>query len=116
MDETAPAAFANAVEGYLLARSHEDAARKEAEELCGALPWLTAAQAQDLTHHYVRRRRHLTRQMLEATVDRSAELRREYELRYATLRRRLLRRHAACACLVLAAAAGAGGLAGLLTR
>ncbi|MEV5436499.1 hypothetical protein AB0K80_10750 [Streptomyces sp. NPDC052682] len=104
------------VEGYLLARLHHDDARREAEDLCGRLPWLTAAQAEDLTRHYVCRRMELTRGMLLQTARRADELRQEYEARYAALRHTLLRRHAAGACTLLACAGGVTGLVCVLGR
>lgn len=103
-------------EGYLLARLHHEHARREAEDLCARMPWLTTAQAEDLTRHYVRRRIELTRQMLLDTAQRADQLRQEYEARYAALRRDLLRRHAAGACAVLGCAGGMGILACLLSR
>ncbi|GAB2735435.1 hypothetical protein [Streptomyces bullii] len=109
-------ALAAEAEGYLLARLHHDRALREAEDLCVLLPWLTTAQAEDLTRHYVDRRRELTRRMLLDTVRRADELRQEYESRYAALRRDLLRRHAAGACAVLACAGGMSTLLCLLGR
>ncbi|MEU0213876.1 hypothetical protein ABZ281_01735 [Streptomyces sp. NPDC006265] len=109
--------LADETEGYLLAHAHRDRAQREAEELCARMPWLTTAQTEELTGHYVRRRLDVTRQAILDTARRADELRREYESRYADLRRALLRRHAAGACAVLACAAGAGSLAaGVLTR
>ncbi|GAB2864271.1 hypothetical protein GCM10027074_34480 [Streptomyces deserti] len=108
--------LADEAEGYLLAHLHHDQARREAEELCAAMPWLTATQVEELTRHYVRRRIDLTRRMLLDTARRADELRQEYEDRYATLRHDLLKRHAACACAVLACAGGVSTLAGLLAR
>ncbi|MFE9115076.1 hypothetical protein ACFYN9_36485 [Streptomyces collinus] len=108
--------LADETEGYLLAHSHRDEAQHEAEDLCARMPWLTTAQAEELTAHYVRRRLDVTRQLMLGTVRRAAELRQEYESRYAELRRALLRRHAAGACAVLACAAGVGAAAGVLIR
>ncbi|MBU6530297.1 hypothetical protein ACFUIW_14590 [Streptomyces sp. NPDC057245] len=102
----AGADVATQAEGYLQARAHHTAARAEAEALCGRMPWLTAAQAEDLTRHYVDHRLVLTRTMLGATVARAGELRQEYEGRYLELRRDLLRRHTAGLSVLLAAAAG----------
>jgi hypothetical protein len=103
-------------EGYLLVRSHDDAARREAGELCARMPWLTTAQAEDLARHYRERRMALTRHLLRATVQRVDERRQEYEDRYQELRRALLRRHAACASAVMACAAGVGAAVGVLAR
>ncbi|MDQ0711201.1 hypothetical protein QFZ55_000653 [Streptomyces luteogriseus] len=109
--------LADETEGYLLAHAHRDRAQREAEELCARMPWLTTAQSEELTGHYVRRRLDVTRQSMLDTARRADELRQEYESRYTDLRRALLRRHAAGACAVLACAAGAGSLAaGVLTR
>ncbi|WP_309058379.1 hypothetical protein [Streptomyces sp.] len=104
------------VEGHLMARAHLDEARREAEELCAGLPWLTSAQAEDLTRRYMHRRLDFTRRMLRGTAERAAQLRQEYEARYAELRRALLRRHVACACAVLVCAGGLSTLLGLLVR
>lgn len=108
--------MAGEAEGYLLARAHRDQARREAEDLCARMPWLTAAQAEDVTRHYTRKRIDLTRQMLLSTVERAAQLRQEYETRYAALQRDLLKRHAAGACAALICIGGAGTLASLLSR
>ncbi|MCL6732204.1 hypothetical protein PWE32_08190 [Streptomyces neyagawaensis] len=83
--------------------------------MCARMPWLTTAQAEDVTAHYLRRRMDLTRQILLATTERAGQLREEYETRYAALRRSLLRRHAACACALLACA-GLGTLASAFFR
>ncbi|WP_280885339.1 hypothetical protein [Streptomyces sp. LBL] len=104
------------IEGYLLAHTHHQQAHREAEHLCARMPWLTSAQAEDLTRHYVRRRIDLTGQMLLTTTERAAQLRQEYEDRYAALRGDLLRRHAVCACALLACAGGVTTVACLLTR
>jgi hypothetical protein len=108
--------LADEAEGYLLSHVHLDQARREAEELCAGMPWLTTAQAEELTGHYVRRRLDVTRQLLHGTVRRAEELRQEYESRYADLRHALLRRHTACACALLAGAGTVSALAVLLTR
>ncbi|MEU9057027.1 hypothetical protein AB0D37_42790 [Streptomyces sp. NPDC048384] len=109
-------ALAGEAEGYLLARAHHDQARREAEDLCARMPWLTAAQAEDVARHYTRKRIDLTRQMLLSTVERASQLRQEYETRYAALRRDLLKLHAAGVCAALICLGGAGALASLLSR
>jgi hypothetical protein len=92
-------------EGYLLARARHEEALRDAETLCARLPWLTGAQADDLTRQYVRQHIDLSRRMLLAVLERAESLRQEYEQRYAGLRRRLLKGHAAWACALLAGAA-----------
>ncbi|WP_308013417.1 hypothetical protein [Streptomyces beigongshangae] len=109
------AELANEVEGYLLLQAERDQARQEATTLCSRLPWLTTAQAEDVTRHYVEQRLGLTKQALQRTADRAHRLRGEYEARYAALRRTLLKRHAACASL-LTAACMAGTSVYALTR
>ena len=109
-------ALANEVEGYLLLRAERDQAQREATALCSRLPWLTRAQAEEVSRQYVEQRLGLTRQALQRTADRAHRLRAEYEARYATLRRTLLKWHAACASLVLATAAAAGTGTYVLTR
>ncbi|WP_320774995.1 hypothetical protein [Streptomyces sp. CRN 30] len=106
----------NEVEGHLLARAELDRARREAQALCARLPWLTGAQAEDVTRHYTEQRLDLTRELLRATIARARELRGEYEARYATLRRGLLRRHAACASAVLVCAVAVGAALSTLPR
>ncbi|MGI5393511.1 hypothetical protein [Streptomyces sp. CA-251251] len=114
LQDPAPGAasgIAAEAEGFLLAREHRRDAQREAQALCGALPWLTTAQAEDLTRHYVAHRLRLSRQTFEATLRRADELGREYEARYLRLRRDLLRRHAVWAsCLLVCAAAVSGAL------
>ncbi|QIJ61099.1 hypothetical protein [Streptomyces sp. JB150] len=112
----ADTASTDTVEGYLIARAHHDQAHREAGLLCSRMPWLTTAQADDVTRHYVEQRLEASRHLLREAVDRAAQLRREYEDRYAALRRDLLVRHTAAACVTLACAAGVGTLAGLIAR
>ncbi|WP_330461551.1 hypothetical protein OIB37_34585 [Streptomyces sp. NBC_00820] len=92
---------ANEVEGYLLLHAEREQAEREAAALCARLPWLTTGQAEDLTRHYTEQRLGLTRQALQVTADRAKRLRGEYETRYAELRQTLLKRHVACASLLL---------------
>ncbi|MFG2133525.1 hypothetical protein ACGFNV_37990 [Streptomyces sp. NPDC048751] len=105
--------LATTVEGYLLAHSLHEQARREAEDLCARLPWLTTDQAEDVTRHYVLQRIDVSRRVLQSSVERAAQLRHEYEDRYATLRHDLLKRHAACACAVLAFAGALSALSAL---
>ncbi|GAA1422864.1 hypothetical protein GCM10009601_25030 [Streptomyces thermospinosisporus] len=109
-------ALAVRVEGYLLAHTHHEQAHREAESLCARLPWLTTAQAEDVTRQYVRQRIELTRRMLQMTLERADQLRGEYEARYAVLRRDLLRRHTAFACAVVVCSAALSTAVCLLGR
>ncbi|MCZ9355360.1 hypothetical protein NGM36_37380 [Streptomyces mutabilis] len=109
-------AIATEAEGFLLARQHRHDAHREAQALCQALSWLTTAQAEDLTRHYIGHRLRLSRQLFEASLDRAEELRREYENRYLQLRRDLLRRYCVWASCVLACAAGVSGALCTLAR
>ncbi|MFI5689713.1 hypothetical protein [Streptomyces sp. NPDC051636] len=102
------ARLANEVEGYLLLHAERDQAKHEAQSLCARLPWLTTAQADDVTRHYIEQRLTLTTQALQITANRADRLRAQYEARYSALRHTLLKRHAACACFVLAVASTAG--------
>jgi hypothetical protein len=110
------AVLANQAEGYLLLQAERHQAQHEADMLCSRLPWLTTAQAEDLTCHYIEQRLGLTRQALQITADRAHRLHAEYEARYAVLRRTLLKWHAVCASLMFAAASTAGTSLYLLTR
>jgi hypothetical protein len=108
--------LANEVEGYLLLQAEREQAQREAEALCARLPWLTSGQAENLAHHYTEQRLGLTRQALQATADRAKRLRGEYEARYATLRRALLRRHAIGACILIVCSTVASAGACMLAR
>ncbi|MEH0630875.1 hypothetical protein [Streptomyces stelliscabiei] len=96
-------ALVGEVEGYLKARICHLQAREEAEALCSRLPWATTAQAEEITRHYIEQRLTRTRHTLAHHLD---ELRDQYENRYQELRRDLLKRHIAGACVVLAGCAG----------
>ncbi|MGW0609431.1 hypothetical protein [Streptomyces sp. NPDC002788] len=106
-------ALAGEVEGYLKAQTYYAEACHEAELLRARLPWMTTAQTEEVTRHYVELRIGLTRQTLVRHIE---DLREQYETRYRELRRNLLRRHAAVACAVLAASAGINAAAGVLWR
>ena len=103
-------------EGYLLAHAHHQDACREAADLCARMPWLTTAQIEIVTQHYIHQRLETSRQMLMHICERASTLRHEYEQRYSTLRRMLLRRHAVCACVSLACLGGTSTLACLLDR
>ncbi|MFF5482211.1 hypothetical protein ACFY5C_33540 [Streptomyces sp. NPDC012935] len=106
-------ALVGEVEGYLRAKTYYLEAREEAERLCSGMPWLTTAQAEQVTRHYIELRIGLTRQTLAHHID---DLREQYEARYHELRHHLLRRHAAAACVLLLCSGGVSVLACLLDR
>ncbi|MBB5939038.1 hypothetical protein FHS42_006130 [Streptomyces zagrosensis] len=61
-------AIAAEAEGFLIAHRHRARRRTAKHRRCTKKPpWLTIAQAEDLTHHYVNHRVALTRQLLTAT-------------------------------------------------
>jgi hypothetical protein len=101
------------VEGFLLAAHERAAARAEAERFADRLPWLLSAQRDDVVHHYADFRLTSARRQCEAVAARCAELRAEYEERYARLRLRLVR---TCTAAVLTAVPAAVGLACLVSR
>ncbi|MGV9550586.1 hypothetical protein, partial [Streptomyces ardesiacus] len=90
--------------------------REEARALCDRMPWMTSAQADDFTRHYVDHRLTLMRAMLSVTVTRAGELREEYEGRYLHLRRTLLRRHVTWLSVVLTSATGLHAMAWIWLR
>ncbi|NYV76321.1 hypothetical protein HW445_18670 [Streptomyces sp. UH6] len=104
------------MEGHLIAHTHRERAREEAEGLCARMPWLTTAQAEELTRQYVLLRIGLTRRMLLDVAERADRLGEEYEARYRVLRRALLRRHAGAACATLACAGGVAAWTSLVVR
>ena len=92
------------LEGYLLAHSEREAARRAAEDFAARLPGLGPEERAEVVRLYTAERMALSRRTLEHIAGRCGELRAEYTDRYELLRRRLLRRHVAL--LLLAAASG----------
>ncbi|MFD9404782.1 hypothetical protein ACFWA4_38905 [Streptomyces sp. NPDC060011] len=95
------AAGINDIEGFLLVQAERETACREADEFVGRLSWMTTAQREDVTRHYVEERLRLTRLTLTAVSRRAHLLRGEYEARYALLRRRLLKAVAVIVCAAL---------------
>lgn len=106
-------ALVGEVEGYLKARTHYLQAVEEAETLRSRMPWMTTAQAEEITRHYIEQRIGLTRRTLVRHVE---DLREQYETRYRELRRDLLKRHGAVVCAVLAGSAGINAAVCILWR
>jgi hypothetical protein len=100
------AAAVNEIEGFLLLQAEYDVAERDAHHFTGRMPWLTTAQAEDVTCQYLAERTRLTEQTLGVIVRRSSLLRDEYEARYALLRSRMLKLSAATLCAALLWTAG----------
>jgi hypothetical protein len=84
------------IEGYLLCQTEISNARAEAEAFARRMPWLTAAQHEEIVRLYTEDRMELSRRVLQRIADRCRELRAEYTARYEELRRRLV-----CACVAV---------------
>jgi hypothetical protein len=80
------------LEGYLMAHAGVLDARTRAEAFADALPWLTAAEREEIIRLYTDDDIVRTRRAWETVAQRAQELREEYAVRYAELRWRLLRR------------------------
>jgi hypothetical protein len=95
------AAAVNEIEGFLLLQAEYDVAQREAHHFTERMPWLTTAQAEEVTCQYLAERTRLTEQTLSTIVRRSSLLRDEYEARYALLQARTLKLSAAALCAAL---------------
>ncbi|WP_419992881.1 hypothetical protein [Streptomyces boninensis] len=92
------------LDGYLYWQGELGAARREAEELCDRLEWLTTAEREQLLREYTSTRTALTEQLLRRLAKRRDELRTEYETRYRELRTRVVGWAVVavpCVCLVV---------------
>jgi hypothetical protein len=78
------------IEGYLLWSGEIQRAQAEADTFADALDWLTADQREQIVGALTLHHLALARQTVTRTARRAAQLRQEYEDRYALLRRRLL--------------------------
>lgn len=105
--------FVGEVEGYLKAQTYYLEAREEAYELCARMPWLTSAQAEEMTRHYVEENIRRTRHTLIRHID---DLRTQYEGRYQRLRSSLAKRYTAVTLVVVAGLTGINAGACLLLR
>ncbi|OKK16319.1 hypothetical protein AMK16_25025 [Streptomyces sp. CB00455] len=86
-DETA-AGLAR-IEGYLISQAALGEARKEGQAFARALTWLGPGEQDEIGDRFAQYHLRLRRDMLAATVARSAELKEEYTRRYVRLRRRV---------------------------
>ncbi|WKX69069.1 hypothetical protein [Streptomyces sp. XD-27] len=78
------------IEGFLLWEAEKHTAHARARAFCSRMPWLTDSQRQEVERLYAQDHLGVSRGFLERVVERSGELRAEYEHRYRTLRSRLL--------------------------
>ncbi|KUH40369.1 MULTISPECIES: hypothetical protein [Streptomyces] len=92
--------------GRPLHRTHSREARAEGEAFARRMPWLTAAQHEEVARLYAEDRVESSARLLGRTTARCGELREEYAAHYDRLRRRLL--CAGAATLLTAAALCAG--------
>ncbi|NGN64617.1 hypothetical protein G5C51_11980 [Streptomyces sp. A7024] len=92
------------LDGYLYWQGELSDARREAEELCDRLEWLTTSERDELLRAYTSTRAALTEQLLRRLAKRRDELRADYEARYRQLRSRVVGWAAVavpCVCLVV---------------
>ncbi|WP_128380048.1 hypothetical protein [Streptomyces cavernae] len=100
------AAAVNEIEGFLLLHAEREAAHREAREFTDRMPWLSTAEREEISRHYVEQRGQLTELMLRTVVNRAHSLRHEYESRYRLLRARLLKTGVVVVCAALLWTAG----------
>lgn len=84
------------IEGYLLCQATLSTAQAEAEAFADRLDWLTAAQREDVVHHYRQARVAVGHDTIRAVAARAKELAAQYAERYEELRRRLW-----CQCIAV---------------
>ncbi|KOX37650.1 hypothetical protein ADL06_02600 [Streptomyces sp. NRRL F-6491] len=78
------------LEGYLLARRAGTEATRAGAVFADRFPWLGPQERSEVAREFAREHLAVRRRMLQDTVTRAGELRREYGDRYDRLRRRLL--------------------------
>ncbi|MFE9388627.1 cytochrome C oxidase subunit I [Streptomyces sp. NPDC006784] len=78
------------IEGYLLWQRHLSDARARAEHAVAPLDWLTGAEREDVVRRLAEALADTSRAALRETAQRAVSLRREYEDRYAVLKRRVV--------------------------
>ena len=91
----------NEMEGYLLSQAEAAAALSGAEAFAARMPWLTAAQRDEVVRLYTADRLEVSRAALRRVADRALELQCQYSTRYHALQAKLL-------ALFLSALAGFG--------
>jgi hypothetical protein len=78
------------LEGYLVWQAETTDARSAAHRFTDRLPWLTAAQRDEVIRVYTADHLDASRKSIHHLAERSRGMQREYTARYATLRARLL--------------------------
>ncbi|MGW7102383.1 hypothetical protein [Streptomyces sp. NPDC054838] len=78
------------LEGYLMSQAARREADQAGEEFARGLTWLGPGERQEIAERFAEHHLRLKRQILTAVVARAEELKTEYGLRYALLRRRLV--------------------------
>jgi hypothetical protein len=83
-------AFINAIEGHLLVAAAREEGRTAAARFTAPFDWLTEDRRREVERRFAAEYLGLARDSWQRTARRAEGLRREYELRYRRLRRRLL--------------------------
>ncbi|MFD4504983.1 hypothetical protein [Streptomyces sp. NPDC058457] len=78
------------IEGHLLLAATREEGRRAAARLADRIGWLTDTQRADLECHFEAEYLDLARTSWRRTTERGEQLRRDYEIRYQSLRQRLL--------------------------
>ncbi|MFF7468443.1 hypothetical protein [Streptomyces sp. NPDC008092] len=91
-------ALVNQIEGHLLLAATREEGRRVAARLTDGIGWLTDSQRADLERYFEAEYLDLARASWYRTAERGEQLRREYDTRYRSLRRRIL------ACFLLTCA------------
>ncbi|MEU6894750.1 hypothetical protein ABZ934_23630 [Streptomyces sp. NPDC046557] len=78
------------LEGYLMSQAALHEADEAGESFAQALSWLGPDEQHVIAERFAQHHLRLKRQILTAVVTRAEELKAEYSLRYAVLRRRLV--------------------------
>ncbi|MEU6196277.1 hypothetical protein [Streptomyces sp. NPDC047061] len=88
----------NQIEGHLLLSATREEGRRAAARLADRFGWLTDTQRADVERYFEAEYLDLARASWHRTAERGEQLRREYDTRYRSLRRRIL----ACSLLTCA--------------
>ncbi|WP_260867913.1 hypothetical protein [Streptomyces sp. SAJ15] len=100
------------LETYVYCQGEIGNARKEAEAFARGMPWLTAAQHEEVVRRFAKARLELSRTLLRELAQRRDDLGREYADRYEALQGRL---KSLCAGVLISVSFLATGIALVMT-